>query len=87
MNHKNHEESDLQCSFSHFRSHMLKFYHKIFFKILILRALDNFVSGVLLVLLIAPGQNRGKQISLNFKGIFLKSHLSYFTKKLYLILQ
>ena len=32
MKHKNHEESDLQCSnFSHFRNYMRKFYHKIFF--------------------------------------------------------
>ena len=36
MIHKNHEELDLQCNFSHFRNCMRKFYHKIFFIILIL---------------------------------------------------
>ena len=39
---KSHEESDLQCNFPHFRNYMRKFYHKIFFMILILRALDLF---------------------------------------------
>ena len=62
MKHKNHEESDLQCNFSQFRNHMRKFYHKIFFIVLILRALDLFCfkQGVLLLSLITPGQNRGK---------------------------
>ena len=27
MIHKNHEESDLQCNFSHFRNYIQKFYH------------------------------------------------------------
>ena len=62
MKHKNHEESDLQCKFFHFRNYMRKFYHKIFFIIMILRALDFFCfsHGVMLLLLITPGQNRGK---------------------------
>ena len=62
MKNKNHEKSDLQCNFYHFRNHMRKFYHKIFFKILIMRASDIFClrRGVLLLLLIMPGQNGGK---------------------------
>ena len=43
MKHKNHEESDLQCNFSRFRNYIPTFYHKIFFIILILRALDLFL--------------------------------------------
>ena len=55
---------------------MRKFYRKIFFIILILRALDifNFRHGVLLLLLIAPGQTEVNQIFLDLKGIFLKSN-------------
>ena len=62
MKHKSNEESDLQRNFSHFINYMRKFYHKIFFIILILRALDLFCfrNGVMLLLLITPGQNRGK---------------------------
>ena len=50
--------------------------------ILILKALDIFCfsDGMLLLLLITSDQNRGNQIFLDFKGIFLKS------QKLYLIL-
>ena len=65
MKHKNPEESNLQCNFYHFRNYMRKFYHKIFFIILILRALDIFCfrHGVLLLLLVKPGQ---KRVKLNF---------------------
>ena len=41
---KDHEVSDLQCNFSHFRNHTRKFYHKIFLRTLILRAVDIFCS-------------------------------------------
>ena len=62
MIHTNHEESDLQCNFSHFRNYVQNFYDKIFFIILVLRALDLFCfrHGVLLLLLIMPGRNWGK---------------------------
>ena len=50
MKHKNHEESNLQCNFAHFRTHLQKFYHQTFFIILILRALDLFQAwGVVAV--------------------------------------
>ena len=62
MKHKNHEESDLQCNFSHFKNYMRKFYHNIFFVTLILRASDLFCfrHGVLLLLLIMREQTGGK---------------------------
>ena len=70
MKHKNHEELDVQCNFSPFKNYMRKFYHKIFFIILLLRALDLllFRHGVLLLLLITPGRNRGKPNFPRFQG-------------------
>ena len=76
MKHKNREESDLQCTFFHFRNHMRKFYHKIFFMILILRAVDIFCfrRDVLLLLIITPGKTEVNQIFFDFKEIFFNSH-------------
>ena len=62
MKHRNHEESDLQCNLSHFRKYMQKFYHKIFFIILILRTLDLFCfrHRVLVAVAHHARQNRRK---------------------------
>ena len=76
MKHKNHEESDLQCNFSHFRNYIRKCYHKLSFVILILRDSDlfGFRHEVMLLLLIRPGQNRSKyKFSLISKAYFSRA--------------
>ena len=82
MKHKNHEKLDLLCNFSHFRKYMRKFDHKIFFMILLLRASDLFCfrHGVLLLLLITPGQNRGKPNFPQFQGNISQEPLKLFYK-------
>ena len=88
MKYKNHEESNLQYNFSHFRSHMRKFYHQIFFiiLILILRALDSFCfrHGVLLLLLITPSQNKGKPTFPRFQENISQEPLKLFYQKIVL---
>ena len=73
--HRNHEESDLQCNFSHFRNYMRKIYN-IFFIILILRALDLSISCMECCCCCSPAQAETdvNQSFLDFQEIFLKSH-------------
>ena len=74
------QREDFLCNFSHFRNYMRKFYHRIFFIILILRALDLscFRHGVLLLLLITPDQNRGKPNYPRFQGNISQEPLKLF---------
>ena len=76
MKHKNHEESDLQCNFSHFRNYMGKFIIRFSYNI----DTETFRSflfqawGAVVVAHHASPNWWKTQIFLNFKGIFLKCH-------------
>ena len=63
---------------------MRKFYHQVFFIILILRTLDIFCfrHGVLLLLLITPGQNRGKPNFPRFQENISQKPLKLFYQKI-----
>ena len=84
MEHKNSRIVDLKSIFFDFKNYLPKFYQKILFMILILRAqnLFSFKHGVLFCCSLCQAKTEVSQSFLDFMGIFLKSILNYLIPKI-----